>query len=614
MRAIWRLSVLVVALFGISSVASAQTKKTSASDDYYNLFEFNVFGGVAHYGRNDSGLGTQFKQGGVVGIRLTENPFRYFGIEENLSLYSWNDLRFFQPVHGNTLPEFETHIYQGALNAVGYMTPRESKVRPFLTAGFGVAIFAPSDDVRKTARSLDPSLGFSSFGRDTRIQGNYGAGIKFQVHPRVGLRADVRGLVNRQPRLGISPLNTGGAYIPDDTWMQGVQATAGLTFYFGRKEKPAPPPPPPPPPPTPTPHSISAGSISASTTSVCPGDTVRLSSNASDPNGHRLSYAWSVDGRAQGGNAPDFTWNADGSGDHRIGLHVADTASENPAAAVDVSAVSIQVKTYTRPNVSSVTANPSELARGQTSAVHATATGSECSGTLSYSWSASEGTVSGSGADGQYNSSSVSFNEGDRSRPQSKQVTVTANVTDSKGGAASGSANITVNYPAQVKHFGDILFPKGSSRVNNCAKRVLIEQLYPMLAANTNYDVVLVGHIDTAEVPKGKSSKGRSLDRDRVMNTAGVLSGGSGTCTSLEHSRIKGSWVGATQETESLPTSCTVSTVAPKERRGNEVDPSEAKNRRVEIWLVPKGLSVPAAAKDAKELPEADLKKIGCPK
>ena len=72
--------------------------------------------------------------------------------------------------------------------------------------------------------------------------------------------------------------------------------------------------------------------------------------------------------------------------------------------------------------------------------------------------------------------------------------------------------------------------------------------------------------------------------------------------------------MGATQETESLPTSCTFSTTAPKERRGAEIDADEAKNRRVEIWLVPKGMPLPAAARDAKELPEAEMKKIGCPK
>src|SRR5260370_8767043 len=115
---------------------------------------------MTQYGKVDAGLGTQFTQGGVVGVRFTENPFQYFGIEENFSLYSWHDLKFFQPVRGNTLPQFETHIYQGALNAIGYMTPRDSKVRPFLTAGFGVSIFPPSTDVRRTTKRPAPSLGF----------------------------------------------------------------------------------------------------------------------------------------------------------------------------------------------------------------------------------------------------------------------------------------------------------------------------------------------------------------------------------------------------------------------------------------------------------------------
>jgi len=99
-----------------------------------------------------------------------------------------------------------------------------------------------------------------------------------------------------------------------------------------------------------------------------------------------------------------------------------------------------------------------------------------------------------------------------------------------------------------------------------------------------------------------------------VLNTAGVLSGGSGTCTALDRSRIKGVWVGTVQDTEFLPTSCTVSTEAPKERKGNEVDANEAKNRRVEIWLVPKGLALPPAGANAADLSDADLKKVGCPK
>jgi len=299
------------------------------------------------------------------------------------------------------------------------------------------------------------------------------------------------------------------------------------------------------------------------------------------------------------------------SGDIRIGLHVSD--STNPSRGADATAVTVHVNTYSRPTVT-VAANPMEMDQGQMAMLRAVGMGSDCSGTLTYSWAASEGTVTGSGPNAQFDSSSVSFNA-DRSRPQSKQVTVTATVTDSKGGTGSASTALTVNLGAQATHFGDILFPKDSARVNNCGKRVLIEQLYPMLAGNPNYDVVLVGHIDSAEAPSGKSRRGRNLDRDRVLQTAAVLSGGSGTCSSLDPSRIKGSWIGATQESPSVPTSCAVSTTAPKERRGAAIDDTDAsKNRRVEIWLVPKGLALPAAAHNATELPAADLKKIGCPK
>src|SRR5579864_4960475 len=602
--AVWRFAAVVLAVLAIGammpSVAQAQTdKKTNAAvtDDYFNLVEFNIYGGMEHFGRVGAGLGTQLTTGGVVGVRLTENVFNYFGIEESYQAYSWHDLKFFTPIRGVPPPQFDSRVYEGALNAVGYFTPRESRFRPFLTAGFGVGLYSPTHESRKVAQSLDPSLGFGNLSRDTKLQGNYGGGVKWQMHPRVGLRADVRGLVGPNPRFGLpdsnSPSNSltaNNVYILPHHWQQGIQTTVGLTIYFGRIEKPARPPEiPPVVPPTPRPE-INAGAISASTTTPCPGETVTLTANASVSGGHSVSYQWSVDGRSQGGNSSTFNYVAGASGDHSIGLRVSDSSSDNAASPVTVAAINIHVRQYSRPVVSSVSASPTEMERGASSSVHATASGSECSGALTYSWAASEGSISGSNDNATYNSSSVSFNEGDRTRPQSKPVTITATVTDSKGGSGTGSTNVTVNLPAQVKHFGDILFPKDSSRVNNCGKRILIEQLYPVLAANANFDVVLVGHIDSAEAPKSViSTKGRNLDRDRVMNTAAVLSGGSGTCTSLDSSRIKGVWVGATQEAEFVPTSCAVSTTPPKERKGAEVSGDEAKNRRVEIWLVPKG-------------------------
>jgi len=620
MRAVSRNAVLALIAFGILGIPNPARAQNAAahSDEYNNFIELNIYGGYSNYWKSQDGLGNKIQGGAILGGRVTENIWNYFALEQDLNVYSWNKYQFLSNLPDGTIlqPAFPIHTVQPAFDGVLHFTPRDHKFRPFIAVGLGASIDVLGKNARKWGSGFPPSEGFAGFGNDEHIQGNFGVGIKYQASKWFGLRADVREYTGLNPefRLPGTPAG-GGVYIPGGKVLDGLQVTGGLTVYLGhRGELPPAPPPPPPPPPPPAriPGAINPGSISASPMTVCPGDAVRLSSNASDPEGHQLTYQWSANGTSVGSGA-QYTYMPNSSGDVRIGLHVVDATDASRAA--DASAVSIHVNSYRAPTVSGVAANPSSLDRGQTSALHVTAMGSDCSGRLTYSWAAAEGTVAGNGTDAQFNSSSVSFNEGDRSRPQSKQVTVTATVTDSKGGSASASTNITVNLGAEVRHFGDILFTKDSARVNNCGKRVLIEQLYPLLAANSNYDVVLVGHIDSSEVPKGKSRRGRDLDRSRVLQTAAVLSGGSGTCSSLDVSRIKGSWVGATQETESLPTSCAVSTTAPKERKGAAIeDSSEAKNRRVEIWLVPKGLALPAAARDGKELPDADLKKIGCPK
>ena len=619
MQTFWRITALAVATTGVLLVspdrAAAQNAAPAKSGDYFDFLELNVYGGWGNYAKQAGQPFSQLQQGGVMGARITENIWNYFALEQDFGFFSYHRLVFRGPTpNGTPIPIFGTHVYEGSFNGVMHFTPRDSKFRPFVTAGAGEANYVPNDAARQAAEGLPPSAGFSNFRSSSGLEFNYGGGLKYQLSPRFGLRVDARGLYGHTPQFGLAGDSfDGAATIPRGFRNFGVQLTGGFTMYFGHVgERPAPPEPPKPV--VIPPHGLNAGSISASSTSVCPGDAVRLHSDASDPQGHSLTYQWSVNRTNQGGNSADYTFTPDSSGDYTVGVHVTDTTSDHAATAVDTSSISIHVGVYNKPTLGGLTANPSVLDRGQSAALSVNGTGSECSGTLTYSWAASEGTVSGSGVSAQYNSSGVSFNETDLSRPQSKPVTITATLTDSKGGSANASTNVTVNLAAQVKHFGDIVFPKDSARVNNCGKRVLIEQLYPMLNSNANYDVVLVGHIDSSEVPKTRSSKLRHLDHDRVLNVAAVLSGGGGTCTTLDASRIKGVWVGATQETEALPTSCTISTTAPKERKGAELDANEAKNRRVEIWLVPKGISLPPAARDAKELPEAELKKIGCPK
>lgn len=53
-----------------------------------------------------------------------------------------------------------------------------------------------------------------------------------------------------------------------------------------------------------------------------------------------------------------------------------------------------------------------------------------------------------------------------------------------------------------------------------------------------------------------------------------------------------------------------------RERSGQAVKDSDARARfhRVEVWIVPGGAQMPAAAGAAREVPAADVKKPGCPK
>jgi outer membrane protein OmpA-like peptidoglycan-associated protein len=621
MRAVWRYSVLALVALGVLGIPnparaqSAPAKSATSSDEDNNFFELSFYAGYSDYTRSWAGLGDKILDGAILGGRVTENFWNYAGIEESFNAYSWNKYDFLSNPPGGPIlqPPFPIHTLQPAIDFVWYFTPRNHKFRPFIVAGPGASFDLLGKDA-KSFSNLPASDGFADFKTDERFQANYGGGIKYQANKWFGIRIDFRGLAGIGPRFGLSTTPGNGAYIPGGQLLNGMQATAGISLYLGHRGELPPPPPPPPPPPAPRVlGSLNPGSITASATTVCPGDAVRLSSNASDPEGHQLTYQWSVNGSNQGGGGAQYTYTPTAAGNYQIGLHVVDASDASRAG--NATGVSIHANSYSAPAVSGATANPSTLDRGQTSALHVTAAGSDCSGRLTYNWAAAEGTVSGSAPDAQFDSSSVAFNEGDRSRPQTKQVRVTATVTDSKGGSGSASTNVTVNLAATIRHFGDILFPKDSARVNNCGKRVLIEQLYPLLTGNPNFDVVLVGHIDSSEAPSGRSRRGRDLDKNRVLQTAAVLSGGGGTCSSLDPSRIKGSWVGATQDTPSLPTSCAVSTTAPTERRGAAIEDSDAaKNRRVEIWLVPKGLTLPPAARDAKELPDADLKKIGCPK
>jgi hypothetical protein len=318
MRAVWRYPVLALAALGVLGIPNPARAQNAAkpsgtqSDEYNNFLELNIYAGWSDYQKISTGLGSKIDGAVILGGRATENFWNYVGIEEDFNAYSWNKYNFLSnPPNANVANQpFPIHTLQPAVDLVLHFTPRDHKFRPFVAAGVGGSFDKLGKDGKQWGEAFPASAGFSGFTSDERFQGNFGGGIKYQASKWFGIRLDVRGFDGLAPRFGLSSSpGSGAVYIPVGKDLYGIQATGGITLYLGHRGELPPPPPPPPPPPAPRAlGALNAGSITASATTVCPGDAVRLSSNASDPEGHQLTYQWSVNGAGQSGGGAQYTF------------------------------------------------------------------------------------------------------------------------------------------------------------------------------------------------------------------------------------------------------------------------------------------------------------------
>lgn len=599
---------LAVALCQGAGAQQAAAAKASG-DELPDKVELSGFGGGSFFQQVDKGLGTKLVNGGAFGFRATENFWKYIGLEQAFT-YSANNVRFLTPVTpGGPQLDFGHRIYQYSLNPVFYFSERGSKIRPFLTAGISALNFQPTDSGKGWARNqVNSALMASGLDNNLKVGLNYGGGLKWHLSERLGLRFDVRGIMAPNPTFRLMSYNAGGLYIPRGEKLHGVQTTVGLTYYIGSKAVPPPPPPPPPPAAL---ADLNAGTLSVGSGTLCQGRAITVrSSGVSDPAGRNITYKWKVNGQPMGGSTPELTFTPDRSGNYMVELELeAPNAGSHPVRTAKANTLSLNVQAYNAPTISGVTANPSAIPYGQTSALSAQATGSACS-TISFQWTASEGSINNpTSANASFDSKSVRFEQG--GKIQSKTVTVTGKVTDDRGASATGTAAVKVDYIPSAIRFSDVIFGKNSARVNNCGKRVLLEEVAPK-AADPDYEIVMIGHIDQDEVSKTKRPS--TLDMQRVANAYAVLTGGKGTCANVDTSRIKVDWTGTDQVSDMQPGLCGTSARATtKERSGSMVSTAD-QNRRVEVWLVPKGTKMPAAFKGAKELDAKLLKRLGCPK
>ena len=633
----------------------ANTKSNASvdtTDQYPDLVEIDPFGGVATHGQVMRGLDTKLVNGGVAGGRVTGNFSKWIGIEAFFD-YEQANVEFRTPSNGGVYPagtpqagspiptySFGSRDYLFGVGPVFNLRPRGSKLVPYLTVGVNGIDFVPTDTAKNFARSPANEAAFHSSNLRSNLQValNYGGGVKFHISDHFGLRVDARGFYSRNPTYGLPNYNDGGIYIPAHDKINSFQGTVGLVFFLGQSKCPPMPPAPPLPPalPTPTITGAEGGNI-------CPGKPVTLHANITPAAGRTVTYAWTVNGAPQAGaTGPDFTFTPTGAGPFTVQVTVTDTTPPPPPLErpkkfpvrcwvqppapqppAPVSATATLNVNNTPPSVSNVTANPSTLVAAvdqgpHTSTLTGTVTPGPCSTNLTYKWTVSEGSLTNDTTPtATFDASTLTFEGGQN---QTKTVTATLTVTDEFGRTASGTTTITVNYTPPFVRLDDVIFAKNNARVNNCGKRILIDDTAPRLSSG-DYDVVLVGHRDTDEAEYAPAARGRRrgrkaapipLDEQRVLNAAAVLSGGTATCGHVDPSRIRVDWVGTDQTSDRRPGLCGTSNV--KERRTSRTSEAD-KNRRVEVYLEPHGsTAMPPAVKNIKPLPEDLVKPLGCPK
>jgi len=384
--------------------------------------------------------------------------------------------------------------------------------------------------------------------------------------------------------------------------------TGGVAFLFGG-EKPAPPPPQPAatrvcpdgtvvPVSQPCPNVNMKLALSPTTATVCQGETVPFTLTT-DAN-LNTSFQWSVNGQnvSQG---RDFQFGTAGVNPGTYEIKVAGSGPGlNPAAA----SATVTVKEY-QPPTGTVTASPSEIMGGEKSTLSSNFTG-QCGGPIQpATYTASEGRI----VDSQFDSTGIC--DPSSRTEQRKVVTITATARDDKSsGSATTTVTVVCKASAAAVRLPDVLFPMDSSRVNNCGKRILIEQVQSYFQRDPGGQVVLSGHA-------AENEKVHGLAEQRVRNAAAVITAGTGVCLSIPASQVIVAAPGTDQQGVSFqPGFCGASTSvgATPERPGQMVKPGDTKAeaRRVVVWFVPSGGQLPESL--GNHSTAASLNITACPK
>jgi len=226
--------------------------------------------------------------------------------------------------------------------------------------------------------------------------------------------------------------------------------------------------------------------VEPATFDITQGETVNLRCNASDANNDALTYKWTVNGQSLAAEGPQLTFGSEGRNPGSYDVQC--TASDGEASASASSKGNIRQRIIpNKPPTIECQTTTMDVASGGSIELRAKASDPD-GDKLSYSWTATGGSVSGSGETATFNASGVSAGS----------YAVTVAVNDGRDGKASCSMTVNVSERISVTKDKCGYFTPGGARVDNCAKAILDDVAVrmkndPKLRAN------VIGYTDSTE-------------------------------------------------------------------------------------------------------------------
>jgi outer membrane protein OmpA-like peptidoglycan-associated protein len=454
------------------------------------------------------------------------------------------------------------------------------------------SIAAPFAATTQDAGVIPPGTTIRATRQETAFAMTAGGGLDIKISKHVSFRPiQVEYFLTRLPNL----------HTFNDNTQNNIRYSAGVNFMFGGEE-PTPPPPPTHPQKTcPDGTTVPADaacpkrnvtlSLAATPQELCQGETAQVNASIAGADSGQLNFHWSVNGQPIG-QQHSFVFGTDGRepGTYTVALTVSG-ATVNAATAQ----TAVTVREYRAPT-GTAQADPAQILAGEKSTLSASCQG-QCGGTIQApTFTASEGSVQGN----QFDSTSVQFDASNNAE-QRKAVTITATCADSRS-TGTATTTITVIKKAVITpiRLPDVLFDANSARVNNCGKRILLEQLRAYFERDSAGKVVLVGHSSSDETAA-------NLAQQRALNAAAVITAGTGVCLAIPQPQVLISSPGVEQNGVGFEPGFCSSSV-----RGGASSSGEM--RRVEVWFVPNGGQLPSSLTNYEDASALPVSGLGCPK